>query len=71
VWPEHAAAVGVFAALLTQWRITPAGKVLGLDYAAIPPVLQMLGVGRKKWAELFSQLRVMEAAAVKEINGGG
>lgn len=68
MWPQHAEAVGVFSTLLTQWRMTPSGKLLGLDYAAIPPVLQLLGVGRKKWGELFAQLRIMEAAAVKEIN---
>lgn len=68
MWPQHIEPVRVFAALLTQWRMTPSGKLLGLDYAAIPPVLQLLGVRRSKWSALFDQLRIMEAAAVKEIN---
>jgi hypothetical protein len=68
IWPEHAQAVEVFASLLTQWRIGPMGGVVGLDYGAIPPVLEMLGIKRKKWPLLFEQLRVMENEAVKTLN---
>ncbi|MDT3708174.1 MAG: DUF1799 domain-containing protein [Thiobacillus sp.] len=68
VWPEHEQAVNVFAALLTQWRMAPKGGVVGLDYAAIPPTLELLGVEREAWPGLFEQLRVMENEAVKVMN---
>jgi hypothetical protein len=68
VWPDHVQAVEVFASLLTQWRLGQKG-VIGLDYAAIPAVLEMKRVGRDDWPELFDQIRVMENEAVKVING--
>lgn len=68
IWPEHEQAVNVFAALLTQWRMAPQGGVVGLDYAAIPPTLELLGVEREAWPGLFEQLRVMENEAVKVMN---
>ena len=68
VWPEHGQAVTVFAALLTQWRVGPSGRVYGLDYAALPPVLELLAVERESWPELFGQIRVMENEAVKALN---
>lgn len=69
VWPEHAQTVVTFAALLTQWRVGPMGGVIGLDYAAIPATLEMMAVDRSGWPELFGQLRVMERAAIEELNG--
>lgn len=39
----------------------------GLDYAAIPAVLDMQGVETSERADLFRDLRVMEAAALDEI----
>jgi hypothetical protein len=68
VWPEHVQAVEVFAALLTQWRMGPMGGVVGLDYSAIPPTLELMGVAPDNRRELFEQLRVMENEAVKVIN---
>lgn len=68
VWPEHEKAVSVFAALLTQWRVGPGGGVIGLDYAAIPPVLSMMAVPRRVWPDVFEMVRVMEGEAVNVIN---
>lgn len=68
VWPEHEQAVSVFAALLTQWRMAPMGGVVGLDYAAIPPALELMAIERADWPGLFEQLRVMENEAVKVMN---
>ena len=62
-------AVEVFAALGTQWRVGGMGSVIGLDYAAIPPVLRMLRVKPAAWPELFGDLRVMERAALAQMNG--
>jgi hypothetical protein len=69
IWPEHVQAVEVFAALLTQWRMGPMGGVVGLDYSAIPPTLELMGVAPDNRRELFEQIRVMENEAVKVING--
>lgn len=58
----------MFAALLTQWRVASMGGVIGLDYAAIPPTLEMMAIERTDWPALFGQIRVMENEAVKVIN---
>ena len=67
IWPENWQAVQVFVTLSTQWRLAPSGHLLGLDYAAIPPVLSMSGVPRAQWPELFGCLRTMEGAALDAL----
>lgn len=72
--------VGVFMALQTQWRVA-AGMAgvfyLGIDYAAIPAVLALLGIPKPKHAETFAAIRLMEAAALpirnapREVGDGG
>lgn len=57
-------ATHVFLALRTQWRIGMAGPT-GLDYAVLPAVLRLEGVAAKDRAQMFEDLRVMEAAALK------
>lgn len=64
IWPENLAAVNVFIALSTQWRVGMSGAT-GLDYNAIPPVLRLVGIPRKEWADTFECVRVMEAEAMK------
>ncbi len=39
----------------------------GLDYAAIPGVLRMLGISRKDWPEVFEDLRIMEDVALTKM----
>lgn len=75
VWPENMPAVSAFSGLLTQWRIGMAGAT-GLDYSAIPFVLEMGGVARIDWPQVFDDIRVMEVEALncmreqrKERNG--
>lgn len=66
VWPDHVDVVEVFLALATQWRMGPMGGAIGLDYAAIPPTLDLLGhilFGDRR--PLFDGLRAMERAALK------
>jgi hypothetical protein len=69
VWPCVAPAVQLLVALGTQWRMAPMGGAVGLDYGAVRPTLQLLGVPRAQWGELFKDLQVMEAAAVKAMRG--
>lgn len=53
--------------MLTQWRVASSG-VIGLDYAALPVVMDMLGVTSSERGSIFEDLRVMEAEALKVIN---
>ncbi len=71
VHSDNETAALAFLALRTQWRLVPglAGAAfLGLDYAAIPPVLELLQVPRKQRAALFGELQMMEQAALPELN---
>lgn len=58
-----------FVDLETQWKPHFAGGVVGLDYSAIPFVLDAHGITDKRQA--FRDLRAMEAAALVQINSGG
>lgn len=65
IWPDCIDAYMVFDGMNTQW-MTNMGGVTGMVYASIPVVCQAVGVELCK--DLLSDLRVMEVAAIKEIN---
>ena len=67
VFQENWTAANVFQSLLTQWRLGFNGPV-GLDYAVVPTVLNLHGIKRKKWEEIFHCLRVMEDEALVTIH---
>lgn len=52
--------------MLTQWRVGVNG-VTGLDYAALPAVLDIRNVPVEDREDIFECVRVMEQAALKEI----
>lgn len=64
IWPDNLDATNVFIAMATQWRVGFSGAV-GLDYAALPSVLDLMAVPKKSRAEIFENLRVMEDAALE------
>lgn len=66
VWPENVPPLNVFLSLSTQWR-AGFGGAIGLDYTAIPPTLELLGIPRHEWAELFDDLRTMELTALETM----
>lgn len=66
MWPDNALAVDVFVDLGTQWRCGNAG-LYGLDYAAIPAVMDMHDINASDRGEVFRALRVMELAAIDEM----
>jgi hypothetical protein len=66
VWPDNLDAVNVFIGMATQWRPS-FGGVIGLDYAALPAVLDLLAVPKKKRPAVFDDLRTMEDAALEVI----
>ena len=66
VWPGNWDAAVLFNALDTQWRYSMSGPT-GLDYTAIVPTMDLLGIEVEDKRELFSQLRMMEEEARKQI----
>ncbi|MDQ7987074.1 DUF1799 domain-containing protein [Pseudomonas sp. G34] len=67
VWPCSWPAFRVFEALSTQWRVGVRGAT-GLDYTALPVTARMLGIAARS---VFDDIRVMEAAALKQISQSG
>lgn len=63
VWPCCWKSVCVLLDMETQWRTAPGG-IIGLDYSVLPFVLKNTGVQRADWPQVFSDIRVMEAAAL-------
>jgi hypothetical protein len=71
VWPENVQAVELFSLVASQWRAVAGfagARFLGLDYAAIEAVMRMRNVRTKERGRLFDDLRVMEGAALAELN---
>lgn len=66
VWECNWTPFSVFEAMSTQWRTGAVGAT-GLDYNAVPVVMRMLDVPSKKRAEIFHDLRVMEAEALRAM----
>lgn len=63
VWECNADAYYVFRSMATQWRVGMAGAT-GLDYAAMPVVMDMVGVRRKNRPDVFESVRIMEEEAL-------
>lgn len=70
IWHENSLAFNVFSNLSTQWRYSMNG-VTGLDYNVLPTVLRMMKVARDEWHQIFDDIRIMESAALTEINKKG
>ena len=64
VWECNADAFYVFEGMTTQWRIGMAGAT-GLDYAAMPVVMDAVGVKGNRKKEVFASVRIMEQEALK------
>jgi hypothetical protein len=60
--------VNVFIAMGTQWRIGMGGAT-GLDYVALQSVMRLMAIPRKAWPEMFEDIRDMESAALREMQG--
>lgn len=58
--------VQLFDALHTQWRTAGmAGVRVGLDYGAVAPTAQAMGIELS--TQRFQEIRLMEASALKQI----
>ena len=54
----------MFLAMETQWRIAMSGAT-GLDYAALPAVMDLVGIKRKRRPAVLCDLRVIEAEVLR------
>lgn len=61
--------MNVFIALETQWLVSD-GVPLGLNYASLPVVLDMLDIPRASWRDVFEGVRIMECAALEQMRKG-
>ncbi|HEY1090808.1 MAG TPA: DUF1799 domain-containing protein [Burkholderiaceae bacterium] len=64
VWPDNVTSVNVFISMKDQWRVGPAGPY-ALDFNVLPLVFQMNGVPAEAQGDVFMDLRVMAAEALK------
>jgi hypothetical protein len=62
LWDVNEPALRWFLALSTQWRYSPMGEALGLDYHAAETVSRMLGLDA---TALFGDLRLAERTLLK------
>lgn len=65
LWPENEEAFALWLGLQTQWNVGMAGAV-GLNYTAVEACMRMRDIGRKKRAELFAMVQLMEQACLEE-----
>ncbi|WP_256581505.1 MULTISPECIES: DUF1799 domain-containing protein [Pseudomonas] len=64
VWPCNWPAFLLFNRMSTQWR-AGSGGAIGLDYSSIRDVAGFLGIKKKKLAEIFPDLQVLEGEALR------
>ncbi|QRN55915.1 DUF1799 domain-containing protein [Dyella caseinilytica] len=64
ILPDNLAAVNVFIAMATQWRVSMGGPI-GLDYNALPAVMRLVGVPRAEQSDTFECIRTMEGEALR------
>lgn len=68
LWPENEPGIDLFTRYSTQWR-TSMGGVVGLDYSVLQHDLAMRGITGERYDELMAAIRVIEGAAMKQLNG--
>jgi hypothetical protein len=66
VWPENWRAVEMLGRLATQWRTSFSGFT-GLDYNVLFTVMEREGMEGEEWDQFFSDMRVLEAAALEQM----
>lgn len=65
MWPDNEAAYQVFRKVGTRWKIPPMGGVpIGLEWPAMYPLMDRLGLDEDGWNGLHDDLMVLESAAI-------
>lgn len=67
VWPENWRAWLLFCEMSGQWRVTPAGDRMGLDYTPLFARMDRMGLDGEAWDEMFADIRAIESAALDQI----
>lgn len=70
VWADNWPALQVFIACQTQWRVIVGATQCiyqGLDYSSLESVLR-IQAPRKKRADLFEDVRLLEQGALAKLN---
>lgn len=67
IWPDFVASVNLFYSLRTQWRMGAAGAI-GLDYNVLYMKMDRMNLTQEQYEQLEYDIRVLEIAALKEIN---
>jgi hypothetical protein len=69
VWPENWPLLDLFLALKHQWRYAGMdGQRVGLDYTAVPVVMDMLDVPKRRRRQWFAWIQMMEHEALQVFN---
>ncbi|MDD0814287.1 DUF1799 domain-containing protein [Curvibacter sp. HBC28] len=68
VWPDNETPLQLFRQVGTRWRIPPMGGTpIGLEWAAIYPLMDRLGLADEAWNDLHEALMVMEQTAIETM----
>ena len=67
LWPENQPALDLFCMVQTQWR-TGMNGATGLDYVPLFTLMDKRGLSGEAWQQLFDDVRVIESAALVEMN---
>lgn len=69
MYPENWDAVNLFVRLQTQWKISPMGQRVGLEYHSVSVVSRYMGI--KATRDLFADLQLMEICTINEMTRDG
>ena len=67
VWPENWRVFVLFSRVQTQWNVSMGGPT-GLRYEALYPLLDREAKDGEDWQQLFEDLQILEAAALKQMS---
>jgi hypothetical protein len=68
VWPDNWDAWRLFTSVANQWRRAGMNAVeVALDYTALFLRMQRMDLDAETWEALFSDVRVLEAAALDQM----
>lgn len=67
IWPENWLPYVIFSDVGSQWRVG-AGGATALDYNVVFRMMDLRGIKKKKQLEVMRALKVMERAAVDQMN---
>lgn len=68
LYEDNVMAIEVFDAMSTQWRRAGMdGQAVGLDYAALPAVMGLMGVKRPDRRRTFDDLRILEIEKLRVL----